>query len=167
MGLGPGDGTQFSLGSRGAEGYSVERLTESASAAGISGSEVSHGGVESRLASVRDEQSRAATKIVSLEAAAQDASLRLIAIATPYGASEMKAADLARLISERKRHLEAVRKATVALRDYLERAPDDGTEGAVLYLSPRDARNEEIARTCRDGVGVGRHPAMVAHGGRA
>jgi exonuclease SbcC len=102
------------------QGHSVKHLTELASAAGISGSEISQQGIESLLTSVRDEHSRAAANLLSLETAAQDESLCLIAIGTPYGAGEMKAADLARLVSERKRLLEAVRKATVALRSYLD-----------------------------------------------
>jgi DNA repair exonuclease SbcCD ATPase subunit len=102
------------------QGYSVEQLTKLASAAGISTSEIAQQQIESLLPSLREEKSREAKKLFSLETAAQDAKIRLNAIATRYGVGEMSAADLARLISERKQLFEGFRRATIALRNYLD-----------------------------------------------
>ena len=124
------------------KGWTLERLIELASTAGIAESEISLGGVEAAHAALRDEQKRLLEAVNRLEGEAHDALERAAEIGVAYGLSRPTVADVARVVSEHRSAAEERRRAIVALREQLNLAAVSST--SELEAKLRDVQNSVV-----------------------
>ena len=104
------------------KGWTIERLVELASTAGIAGSEMSVGGVEAAQEALRNEQKGLLDTVNRLEGEAHGGVERAAEIGVAYGLSHPTVADVARVVSERRSAAEETRRAIMAIREHLNLA---------------------------------------------
>ena len=131
------------------KGWTVERLIELASTAEIAESEISSDGIEGVRAVIRDEQRRLLATVNRLETQAREARTRTAEIGITYGLSNPTVAEVARVVSERRKAAEDRRRAVAVLRDQLHLASVNSTS--------------EVEATLREALGLaGRLRTAVA-----
>ena len=131
------------------KGWTFERLIELASTAEIAESEISSDGIEGVRAAIRDEQRRLLGTVNRLEAQAREARTRTAEIGITYGLGDPTVAEVARVVSERRKAAEDRRRAVAALRDQLQLANVNSTS--------------EVEATLREALGLaGRLRTAVA-----
>ena len=118
------------------KGWTFERLIELTATAELAESEISLDGIEGAHAVIRDEQKRLLDTVNHLEAQAQEARARTAEIGITYGLSNPTLAEVARVVSERRRAAEDRRRTVAALRDQLNLA-------SVNSMSEVEARLRE------------------------
>ena len=147
------------------KGWTVERLIELASTAGIAEAEISSNGIGVARAESRDEQRRLLDAANRLEAQAQDVLERGAEIGVSYGLSHPTVAEVARVVSDRRRAAEDTRRASAALREQLNWADVKSTSEVEARL--REAQGvagrlrTAVARERQDTEGIGRESKLV------
>jgi exonuclease SbcC len=104
------------------KGWTFAHLIELLSALGIPESELTSGYIDSTRAAVQEEQKRFTEAIQKLEADAGNSRARIAQIGIAYNLPNASAAELGRVVSERKRTTEELRRAIVALGQQLDLA---------------------------------------------
>ena len=127
-----------------AKGWTFERLIELASTAEIAESEISSEGIEGARAVIREEQQRLLDAVKRLEAQAQEVGARTAEICITYGLSDPTVAELARVVSERRRAAEDRRRAVAALRDQLNLASMSSTSEVEARLREAQSLAERL-----------------------
>ena len=147
------------------KGWTLERLIELASTAGVAKSEISSDRIEAMRTVIRDEQRSLLGTVNGLEAEARRARARAAEIGVTYGLRNPTLPEVAGVVSERRRAAKDRRRAIAALRDQLDLESADAA--SELEASLREAQGlagrlrTAVAREEQDTEAIERESKIV------